>query len=679
MAIAVLAVLSALGARAQTMSVASFEADEADQTANLQPTMYIDQNGDKCALIKINTTQKNFSFDVGMQGVAKVEPQNADHPSEIWLYVPHGVKKISIQHNQLGQIKDYDLGMSLKKGRTYVMNLTSDKVNTLVVDYNNLRELAVDIEPHEAELFINGVPQKLDANGKAKIEMAAGSHSYLVKAKNYHPEESQITIDDRDKSTPLSVRLKQAFGYLTVNATPESQNGTLYIDGEKVGTLPISAYNLKSGTHELKVLQKLYSPYVEKISMTDSAFVNITPILEPNYAEYEIFVTGDKDAKIYDNGELLGEGHWKGRLEAGDHLIEAKKVSHTTAAQSIKVEKDIPRKVSVSKPMPIYGTLEVKTQPSNAQVYIDGSNKPLGYTDYINSQLLIGPHHVKVMLDGHKTEEFDVTIKEGQTERINQKLTDFCYATISSNPTANISINDIPQGRTPLQVNRIAGEYKVCLSAHGYTPITKTMRLDGTTKDMNFKLHRNYTRPNEFYIQAGYNVIGLSAINMGLGMYIKNVNLEGSYLLGLSQSEKIYWTDTQGDENDLPFAATYKANGGTVKVGYGIRLNSRLRLTPQVGAQFITLKETVENSYNDDYSYNVYSATGVADGASAASFTAGVRINVALAPALGLSVSPEYKMGISKSAGYEALSNVSKQIKDYTEGFNCNVSLNLFF
>ncbi|MEE0974346.1 MAG: hypothetical protein UH853_01375 [Muribaculaceae bacterium] len=39
--------------------------DDADQTTNVKPTMEEDQNGEKYALIKIATTQKNFTIDVG--------------------------------------------------------------------------------------------------------------------------------------------------------------------------------------------------------------------------------------------------------------------------------------------------------------------------------------------------------------------------------------------------------------------------------------------------------------------------------------------------------------------------------------------------------------------------------------------------------------------------------------
>ena len=658
----------------QNMSIASFKMDEADQTANVEPTMKRDLNGDKCALIKIVTTQKNFAFDVGSLGITETEWQNSRHPGEIWLYVPNGVMKISIQHPQFGTIKDYDLGSRLKKGRTYVMVLTSDQVNTLVVDYENSQILDVNIFPSDAELFINGLKQNLDYNGHVSLQLPFGTHNYRVAANNYHTEESQVIINDKENKHTLSVKLKQAFGYLNVNSTSESKNGELFIDDIRVGTLPISQFPLKSGLHRISVNQKLYLPYTETIAMTDSAIVTITPILKPNYAEYEIFVDGDKEAQIYDNGELLGTGRWKGLLDAGEHIIEAKKISHTTTTQKIKVIKDTPRKLSISKPMPIYGSLEIKTQPSNAKVYIDGNSKESGYTDFINSRLLIGPHHIKIVLAGHKTEEFDIVIKEGETERINQTLTDYCNATIYSNPNANISIDGKIVGRTPFRVNKIAGDYHIAISAHGYTTYSKKVRLDGTTQDMTIKLQRNYTRPNEFYLQIGYNPFLASSITFGIGFFVKNFNIETNCMIGLKNSESIFWSRI----DDFPVSTTYNPYIWDLKFGYGIRLGSRIRLTPQLGVQYVGLKETVEEL---DYAISdyYYPPSTIADGANAMSLSIGTRFNIALSPSIGVSITPGYNVAIYKSEGYEVLSKTSNEINKYVFGFGGLINLNLYF
>lgn len=633
---------------AQQMSVVSFRIDKTDQTANVSPTMRIDINGEKCALIKIATTQKNFSFDVGSLGVTAIEWQNSEHPGEIWLYVPNGVMKISIQHPQFGSIKDYDLGGRLKKGRTYVMDLTSYQVNTLAVDYDNSQILDIDITPHDADLYINGLKQSLDFNGHVSITLPFGTHNYRVVANNYHPEESQVIINDKENKHQLSVRLKQAFGYLTVKSTPESNGGELYIDDVRVGALPISKFPLKSGMHQLSVYQKLYLPYSEKVAMTDSATVEITPILKPNFSEFEIFVDGDNDAQIYDNGELIGTGHWKGNLETGEHIIETKKISHTTITQKINVVKDTPRKVSLSKPMPIYGTLEVKTQPSNAKVYVDGSSKETGVTDFIDNHLLIGKHHIKIVLPRYKTEEFDVYIKEGQTEYINKVLTDICSFFIFCNPSAKIAINGQSKGWTPYYFERESGKYKIELSSHGYSHYSKTIYFDANSKNLSVILKPNYIRPNEFYIQFGGYFGGMISLTGGLGGFYHKYNFEINYMTNCS---KIRFDGVMCDHR-------LKVVGMSFITGYGIRLNSRIRFTPQIGYQILA-------NYDDYYICGPYH-----------SLLLGFRCNFVLSRCLGISISPQYLFKISECISeYDNL----KMPSDYTDGLHCSVSLNLFF
>ena len=82
--------------------------------------MVHDQNGNVCALIKVETTQKGFTFDVGVLGVVSVVEQ----PAEIWVYVPFGIRKITIQHPQLGILRDYPIPFAIEKGRTYKMKLS---------------------------------------------------------------------------------------------------------------------------------------------------------------------------------------------------------------------------------------------------------------------------------------------------------------------------------------------------------------------------------------------------------------------------------------------------------------------------------------------------------------------------------------------------------------------------
>lgn len=122
---------------AQKMAISSFSLLEDDLTANTSGTSLLDLNGDKCAIIKIETALTSLTFDVGILGVVETRQKNG----EIWVYVPAGVKQISISHPYLGTIRNYPLGVSLEKARTYLLKLSekSEDTNAPISDNGKLR------------------------------------------------------------------------------------------------------------------------------------------------------------------------------------------------------------------------------------------------------------------------------------------------------------------------------------------------------------------------------------------------------------------------------------------------------------------------------------------------------------------------------------------------------------
>lgn len=647
------------------MSVASFNESKNDLTATLEESKRVDQNGRIAALIKVETTEHNFRFDTGsITAVVDVENQNSTHPAEIWVYVQDGVRKIEIQHPVLGKI-EYDFDKRPKSGKTYKLKLTSDQINTISVNYDNSQILQMNIIPANAELYINGARYTLDAYGRCETQLAFGEHSYRITAPNYHMDEGRISINDPNNTQIVNIRLKQAFGYLSVNNNNKCTGADIFVDGNLAGKYPLQNHPINSGKHVIKIKKELYFPYEETIEMADSAFVEIKPILTENCANIKLIVQDNFDAQIYCDGVLMGNSKWEGRLEAGTRFIEVKKDSHKTYNQRITVKNGVDASILLNKPIPIYGTLDIKTEPSGAQVFIDG--KIAETATPIRKSLLTGTHSIEIRKEGYKPETATIQITEGNTEYFFRKLTDYCDIKIYTTPTwADIYLDGKYLGDdNPYNLKVVAGEYNLEVRNYGYTTYSKKLKLNGQSKDIEIKLHRNLTRRNEFYMQVGYNVLGAEGMNAGMGCYISNFNMEANYILGLRKSEPIYWIDTE--YGSKPYSATYKLSGYNGKLGWGIRCSSRFRITPQIGCQILQFKEEIESGYE------------VVPKASVASLTGGIRINFAMAPCLGLSVSPEYIYPISKSEGYKAISDVSDKIKKYAEGFGCNISLNLFF
>ena len=185
------AVFCILAMQAQSLTVQSFRMDESDLTANTAGTIVMDQNGQKCALIKVETTQTGFSFDAGSLGVAKTEQK----VGEIWVYVPEGVKRLTISHQQFGVLRDYDLGQTLKRAKTYILKLVSGEVQTTVKQARTSQYVVFQLQPKNAVVMLDNEMLQT-SGGTATKMMKFGTYDYRVQAPDYLPEVGKVAVND---------------------------------------------------------------------------------------------------------------------------------------------------------------------------------------------------------------------------------------------------------------------------------------------------------------------------------------------------------------------------------------------------------------------------------------------------------------------------------------------------
>lgn len=183
---------------AQQLSVQRFNWDEMDLTASSEETKLIDQNGKVCALIKVRSPLKGLSFDVGALGITKTEQRK----DEIWIFVPEGVKRITISHQQYGVLRDYDLGLTLKQGRTYQMLLKNKSAST-----NSFGSVDISSNPPVADIYIDDI--KIGKTPNLISELETGLHQYRITISDYMEVAGQLEIQ-KGKTLQLFADLNKA-------------------------------------------------------------------------------------------------------------------------------------------------------------------------------------------------------------------------------------------------------------------------------------------------------------------------------------------------------------------------------------------------------------------------------------------------------------------------------------
>jgi hypothetical protein len=174
LSVLIIVILCSANAKAQSISVSDFYLAEDDLSAMTADTRKFDVNGFPCAIIKIETTEKNFSFDTGLLGVTDTE----EKPGEIWVYVPGGVKRITISHKDFGVMRDYIFPVSIESSRTYIMTLKTEKVKVkevVLTRYDTVKVVSSNLNMSDAKEYNTLKPLRFC---KHFFELLAGYGGY---------------------------------------------------------------------------------------------------------------------------------------------------------------------------------------------------------------------------------------------------------------------------------------------------------------------------------------------------------------------------------------------------------------------------------------------------------------------------------------------------------------------
>lgn len=435
------------------ISVKSFRKLESDLDARAHYPL-TDQNGDVCAIIKVVTTQTGFLFDGGTMGIVKT----VQKPAEIWVYVPWGLKRMTISHPQLGLLRDYMIPVSIEKATVYELVLVSGRVETTVVEEIASQWLVITPEPSAALVYIN---DEFVKTGEYMAKLKPGSYTYRVELPLYHTEAGKLEVGMEKKT--LNVKLKPAFGQIRVNSQPES-GAQVFVDGKLLGsTTPLTSEAIASGEHTVQVVKEMYQPAVQKVTVSDGQTTPVTVQLRPNFAVLTVQAT--EGASIAVNNEQKGVGSWSGRLGAGIYSVEARLAKHRAAKQDIELTAGDQRSIDL-KPAPIYGSLDVVSSPSGATITLDG--KEYGTTPNTLNRLLIGDYTVELSRQGYATVRKTISITEGTSAMLSETLSNGREVSIRSTPSgAELFVDGKVLGKTPYTGSLTFGSHVLKIESGG--------------------------------------------------------------------------------------------------------------------------------------------------------------------------------------------------------------------
>ena len=414
-----------------------------------------DANGDKCALIKIQTPNMNEAernrLVIEADRGTFVYPEQA--VGELKVFLTEGVKILVIKHPDFG-VLNYNVNQTVEGNKVYKLVLEADEIaptqnNKLSINSN---WVVVKMKPSDAIITIDG---KFCDNGKAMLSTDE-PHTLVATHPFYHTFEKTINASANEKMT-YSFEMAPAFGWLKITSKPEN-GATVLIDNRRVGVTPYRSDTLASGEYEVTLLKDMYESVTKTVTVRDNNVGDIDIQMKATFAEIKIVT--DRESDIYVDDAKRGKGMWTGRLGEGEHIVEARKASHRNSMKRIDVVAGKNENITLDNPVPIYGALNVNTTPDEATVYLDGMR--IGETPMIKNNVLIGEHSLKFEKQGCAPLTKTVNVVENQMLTVNEKLVTGREITISSDKNGDkIYVDGKYLGDSPLKATLGFGQHEV--------------------------------------------------------------------------------------------------------------------------------------------------------------------------------------------------------------------------
>ena len=385
--------------------------------------------------------------------------------------------------------------------------------------------------------------------------------------------------------------------------------------------------NLSFGTYEYKVMSNSFFTSTGRVKLYDSEKVHVENVnLNGNLSEF--YVLAPTGANIYIDNEFKGKGSWKGSLPNGSYILECRQEGFRTSTQQITVEPGAAKDYVVNL-TPITGLISVASNPAGATVLIDGVE--MGTTPCNIKNVLTGTRKLTVTKPGYNPTITEVYVEEGKMSKMNIVLDDVLQVSVGSNPSgAQLFIDGEYKQLTPFSANITPGNHLVELKHNGYKTYKENVLFDKNNPTHYAKLKNTM---NNYYFQANcqYGLGGSLLPGASIGAYYKNFNAQLDCYFG---EECVIGYSGSEYEHSVNYIG--------LRLGYGVKLASCVRLTPQLGGGYVNIGQGIW--YHEGYESPCY-----CEGVEGVCGTLALRAEYGILPWLSVSLTPEYRIPISSN------------------------------
>ena len=196
--------------------------------------------------IRVETSPKGAEIILNNKtGYSKVAPYVFDG------LLP-GMYDVTARKNGYGTVYK---SVEVKAGKESALKMTLSKLPKLTIK-SSVSGASVKVDG----IYVGNTPLVMD-------NLSLGKHSVEVAKEGYTPQTFNVTLNDSDVQRDVQLQKVQQFVSLSVVSSP--REASVRIDGEYVGTTPITVNNLKPGAYVVQVEKSGYNTATKNIVLNE--------------------------------------------------------------------------------------------------------------------------------------------------------------------------------------------------------------------------------------------------------------------------------------------------------------------------------------------------------------------------------------------------------------------------
>jgi formylglycine-generating enzyme required for sulfatase activity len=297
----------------------------------------------------------------------------------------------------------------------------------VVVLVSRLSAIGVLVEPEPDAVALRGSPPAVRLG--SRFVALPGAYTLVAEKEGYRRLEVPVEVTG-ESGQVLRHTLRLLPGRLAVE-TSGVAGAEVALDGRRMGTTPLAAFEAEAGEHEIRVRAQGYEDYDTRVAVEgrdkeQRLAVSLVPLPPPPTGPAPppppavlVLQSEPSGARVSVDGGPRGETPLEVRLEPGRaHALRLGRAGYDDAELTIRLRAGARHEETV-RLVPQMGEVRIAARPPDAQVLVDG--EPRGRADQ-TLRLLAVPHEIEIRREGYETAKETVTPRPGFPQTVGVTL-----------------------------------------------------------------------------------------------------------------------------------------------------------------------------------------------------------------------------------------------------------------